>query len=156
MKYNKTKLLMLTFAITSVLITVVIVNAKPLYGDMTLNFQAPGPVHPDLLISPVWSGTISGDIEGKMYFYNTGGKDVGQAHFFEETWLITDNGGGWLLTGTDKGVVSWKNNKYRMNGVVPEAFGDYAGLVGHNVHMSGIITWAGENPATAPGVFRVN
>ena len=165
MKYTKNKLLTLTLALVSILMTVVVVNAIPLYGEMALDFMAPGPTHPVLLIDPVWSGTISGDdINGKMFFYNTGGKDVGQAHFFEETWLITDDDLNTLLTGTDSGVVSWANDKYRMNGVVTEAYGDYAHLVGHNVHMSGSITWQNIGtpeepdmiPATAPGMFRVN
>ena len=164
MKYTKNKLLTLTLALVSILMTVVVVNAIPLYGEMALNFQALGPTHPDLIIDPVWSGTISGDIEGKMFYYNTGRKDVSQAHFFEETWLITDEDVNTLLTGTDSGVVSWANDKYRMNGVVTEAYGDYAHLVGHNVHMSGSITWQNigtpeepvMQPATAPGMFRVN
>lgn len=51
----------------------------------------------------------------------------------------------------DSGVVSWANDKYRMNGVVTEAYFDYEHLVGHNVHMSGSITFDGDTPATAPG-----
>ena len=151
MRCEKSKLLMLTIAITSVLMTAVIVNAEPLYGEMALYFTGPPP-------NPVWSGTITGDIDGEMFFYNTGGKDVGQAHFFWEIWLITDGDGNTLLTGTDTGVVSWANAKYRMNGIVTEAYGDYAHLIGHNVHMSGSITFDPDTglPATAPGVFRVN
>ena len=156
MKCKASTLLMLALTLTSVLMTAVIVNAKPLYGEMALDFMAPGPVHPELGIPPVWSGTITGDINGKMFFYNTGAKDVGQAHHFWEVWLITDENWNTLLTGTDKGVVSWANDKYRMNGVVTEAYGEYEHLIGHNVHMSGIITWADGTPATAPGIFRVN
>ena len=148
MRCEKSKLLMLALALTSVLMTAVIVNAKPLYGVMALDFTG--------LTNPVWSGTISGDINGKMYFINTGGRDVGQAHFFEETWLITDENDDMLLTGTDTAVVSWRNAKYRMNGVVLDAAPKYTHLIGHNVHMSGIITFDGETPDTAPGVFRVN
>jgi hypothetical protein len=149
MKCKKSKLLMLALALTSVLMTAVIVNAKPLYGVMALDFTGPA--------NPVWTGTISGDIGGKMYFYNTGGRDVGQAHFFEETWLITDQDDVMLLTGTDTGVVSWASLKYRMNGVVEDAAPGYEYLIGHNVHMSGTITLDGAGvPETAPGVFRVN
>ena len=49
-----------------------------------------------------------------------------------------------------------KNDKYRMNGVVTEAYGNYEHLVGHRVHMSGIITWdPSGDPENAPGSFRV-
>lgn len=127
---------------------------KPLRGAMELYFMAGGP---DIGYgSPVWSGTITGDINGEMYFYSTGAKDVGQAHHFWEVWYITTVDGD--LIGTDKGVVSWENDKYRMNGVVTEATRNWAYLEGRNVHMSGIITWDPDTglPATAPGTFRVN
>jgi len=150
---------MLALALTSVLTTAVIVNAKPLYGYMALDRG--GPEHPELG-SPGWSGPITGDINGYMYFFNTDKKDVGQAHFFWEIWLITDGDGeeygDTLLIGTDNGVVTWKNDKYRMNGVVTEAYGEYGHLVGRNVHMSGFITFDPDTgaPLTAPGTFRVN
>ena len=162
MKGKESSLLLLALALTSVLMTAIIVNAKPLCGEMALDFY--GHIAP-----PVWRGTISGDINGFMVFFNTGVKDVGQAHHFWEIWEIYDK--PWddptkvlLIRGTDKGVVTWKNNKYRMNGVVTEATGDWTYLVGHNVHMSGDITWqeivTPEGPivipATAPGEFRVN
>jgi len=143
-----TVLLVLAFA----LVLVPAVSAqpmKPLRGEMELFFTGPA--------NPLWTGTISGDINGDMYFYATGSKDVGQVHHFWEVWNIT-NGDGDLLIGTDKGVVSWKNGEYRMNGVVTEATGNWAYLEGHRVHMSGYITFdpATGLPATAPGTFRVN
>ena len=159
MKRKVSNLLMLTLALTSVLMTAITVNAKPSYGAMALDRG--GPVHPEYG-SPGWSGPITGDINGYMYFFNTGKKDAGQAHHFWEIWLITDgNGieyGNTLLMGTDNGVVTWKNDKYRMNGVVTEANGDYEHLFGRNVHMSGIITFDPDTgaPLTAPGTFRVN
>ena len=110
MNRKKSKLLMLTLALTSVLMTAVIVNAKPLYGEIELYFMAPGPVHPEYG-PPLWSGTITGDIDGEIFFYATGWKDVGQVHFFEEVWLITDEYENMLLTGTDTGVFSFANSK---------------------------------------------
>jgi hypothetical protein len=118
MNRKKSKLLMLTLALTSVLMTAVIVNAKPLCGEIYL--EPGGPEHPDYGF-PVWSGPITGDIDGEMFFFATGYKDVGQVHFFEEIWLITDKDGVMLLTGTDTGVLSWANSKGRMNGVVTDA-----------------------------------
>ena len=143
---------MLTLALTSVLMTAVIVNAKPLYGEIELYFLAGGP---DIGYGPpLWSGTISGDINGLMFFYATGYKDVGQVHFFEEVWLITDEDENMLLTGTDTGVFSFANSKGRMNGVVTDANEDYAYLIGHNVTMSGTVNWAETPPCLM--VFRVN
>lgn len=150
MKHKASNILVLTL-ILSVLVTVVVVNGKPLYGEMELYFQ------PATAPSPVWSGTISGDINGCMYFYNTGDVVVGQADHFWEIWLITDCEGNMLLEGTDKGVFSMKNGMYRMNGVVTDAATGYSHLVGRNVHMSGTITFDPETgmPATAPGIFQI-
>ena len=150
MRRKSSNLLVLTFLL-SVLMTVVIVNAKPLYGEMELYFQ------PATAPSPVWKGTISGDINGCMLFYNTGDVVVGQADHFWEIWVITDFEGNMLLEGTDKGVFSMKNGKYRMNGVVTDAASDYSHLIGRNVHMSGNITFDPETgmPATAPGIYRI-
>ena len=106
MKCRASKLLMLALASTLALVLVTPAQAKmPLRGNMELYFL--GGTYPD----PVWGGTISGDINGDMYFYNTGGKDVGQAHFFWEEWEICDSDTGELiLFGIDNGVVTWKND----------------------------------------------
>jgi hypothetical protein len=146
MNRKKSKLLMLTLALTSVLMTAVIVNAKPLYGEAALYFTGPA--------NPVWSGTISGDINGLMFFYATEAKDVGQVHYFWEEWEILDFDGTLILSGIDNGVFSNANSKGRMNGVVLDANEEYAHLIGHNVHMSGTVNWAKTPPCLL--VFRVN
>ncbi len=126
---------------------------EPLIGQMELNF------YPD---NPVWRGTITGDISGNMFFTNVGpGKrgveERGPTLSFEEIWLIEDESGNMLLTGTDAGVVSGANSKYRMNGVVTDAAPQWSHLIGRTVHMSGYITWDPTGwPLTAPGTFRVN
>ncbi|UCE95556.1 MAG: hypothetical protein JSV51_07480 [Candidatus Bathyarchaeota archaeon] len=154
MREIKRLIILLTLALTLSLVAAVPTNAKkPLRGSMELYFMAEGP---DIGYGPpIWSGTISGDINGEMYFYNTGSKDAGQARHFWEVWyIITEDG---ILLGTDKGVVSWKNNKYRMNGIVTQATGNRMHLEGRNVHMSGYITWAAPGlPETAPGAFHIN
>lgn len=146
---------MVACALTSVLMTVIAVNAKPLYGEMAL-FKPPiGPSHPEW--GPLsWSGTISGDINGKIYFYKTGSKVVGNVKHFWEVWLITDDVGDMLLMGTDKGVVSLANMKYRMNGEVTGAAPQYVHLIGRNVHMSGCVISISPTVKHAPGDFRVN
>ncbi len=127
---------------------------KPLIGSMELNFY---------LENPIWRGTIAGDISGKMFFTNVGtGKQgdqtPGMTIHFSEIWLITDEEGNMLLTGTDEGVVSLDGSEYRMNGVVTDAAPQWQHLICRNVHMSGSITWDPETglPATAPGVLQIN
>ena len=144
---------MLALALTSVLMTAVIVNAKPLMCTMDLIKVHTGPPHPEWGPN-TWSGTISGDIEGNIYFYKTEGKLVGQANHYWEVWLITDDDDNMLLMGTDKGVVSLKNLKYRMSGVVTDAAPQYEHLIGRNVYMSGEVIPL--DPPEGPGIFRVN
>jgi hypothetical protein len=151
----KKLIILLALALAFTLVLVPAVSAiKPLRGAMELDFYP---------VNPIWRGTITGDISGKMYFTNVGtGKrgdqDPGKTIHFEEIWLITDEEDNMLLTGTDKGVVSLDGSEYRMNGVITDASEEYAHLIGRNVHMSGYITWDPDTglPATAPGTFRVN
>jgi hypothetical protein len=131
-----------------------VIAIKPLRGAMELDY------YPD---NPIWRGTISGDISGKMFFTNVGtGKQGNQAPgmtiHFGEIWLITDAEDNMLLTGTDEGVVSLDGSEYRMNGEVVDASEAWEHLTGRKVHMSGYITWDPDTgmPATAPGTFRIN
>jgi hypothetical protein len=92
---------------------------------------------------PIWVGTVSGDITGEMWFWATGPippKDVGKVHFFTEDWLIID-GDGDKIQGIDKGLTGFANWKFRMNGLVTDATGKFANLIGHHVHMHGQIEW---------------
>jgi hypothetical protein len=153
MKRKRYTNLMLALALTSVLMTAVVVNAKPLQCTMDLIKDSSGPP-PPAGGHNTWTGTVSGDIEGNIYFYKTDAKLVGQAKHFWEVWLITDAEDNMLLMGTDKGVVSLANLEYRMNGVVTDAAPEYAHLIGRNVYMGGEITTMGP-PPLAIGIFRV-
>lgn len=150
---------LIAFLLTSAL-AVPLQAILPLYGSMALDFYP---------VNPIWRGTISGDINGLMFFFNVGtGKQGNQAPgktiHFGEIWLITDEAENMLLTGTDKGVVSLDGSEYRMNGEVTDAGEGWEHLIGRNVHMSGYITWQNIGtpedpvivPETAPGIFRVN
>jgi hypothetical protein len=121
--------------------------------DSTINCQMELDFYFD---NPIWRGTISGGISGEIYFSNIGDKESGMAYHFAETWVIKDVDTV-LLSGTDEGVVG-PNSKYRMNGVVTYAAGQWAHLLGRNIHASGYITWDPDTgaPLTAPGTFRVN
>ena len=146
---------------------------QPLYGDMALEFNL-GWSGPGLDI-PEWVGTITIDgADYPMAFFNMGsGKPfvdpfTGNVLFFGEVWKVYDwmtfdfvsqtlVEGPVLLWGTDEGVVTLANDKYRMNGTVEGATGRFAWLQGRPVHMSGIIEWFPFGaPQYAPGTLRVN
>jgi len=134
--------------------------AKPLGGDMELDFNLGFDIDGAPCDDITWAGTV--ELEGTEYgiaFIPTGGKDVGKAHHFIEDWVIYDTpfvfeddfvagvlvncvpvDAKVVLAGIDAGVSS-PNSKYRMNGTVGEANAPFAEWLGRNVHMSGIITW---------------
>jgi hypothetical protein len=148
------KKISLVFLMVSILTLVPVMSVSAVQNlrtTMTLEFYG---------VNPIWRGTVSGDINGYMDFTNIGtGKSGNQAPghtiHFGEIWQIWSD--DFLLRGTDKGVVTLANSKYRMNGIVTEAEGTWAHLVGHRVHMSGTITWDPDSgaPLTAPGIFQV-
>jgi hypothetical protein len=154
LRKRTTHLVITTLILSTLLMTIAVAYAKPLYGSMALYKPPIGPTHPAGPLS--WSGTITGDINGNMYFYKTAGLEIGNTKHFWEVWLITDENDNMLLTGTDKGVVTIANWKYRMNGEVTDAAPEYAHLIGHQVHMSGIIIHHSATEKEAPGTFRVN
>ena len=155
MRKRKSNLVITTLILSIALTSLAVAYAKPLYGTMALYKPPIGPEHPEW--GPLsWSGTITGDINGNMYFYKTAGLEVGETKHFWEVWLITDEQGDMLLMGTDKGVVTIANWKYRMNGEVTDAAPEYAHLIGHQVHMSGIVIHHSATVKEAPGTFRVN
>jgi hypothetical protein len=150
---------------------------KPLSGGMDLGFNVafagPG------LVQPIWVGTVTlDDVEYGMAFFNIGtGKPFDESpspavSFFGEVWEIYDfetgnmdpsgfERGDIVMTGPDAGVVSFNNNKYRMNGSVENAhegtLRDFSGWEGRNVHMSGTVLFDElGSPQFAPGTFRVN
>ncbi|MHA2349576.1 MAG: hypothetical protein ACXADL_08095 [Candidatus Thorarchaeota archaeon] len=127
-------------ALTFIIASVPAVQAKQLRSTMNVNFNPAVFIDPT---QPIWQGTISGDINGEMVFWAVGPvppKDVGKVHFFCEEWLIIDDEGD-MIFGIDKGVTTFANWGFRMNGEVTDATGKYADLVGHRVHMHGQIEW---------------
>jgi hypothetical protein len=165
MSNEKTRLDIIVLAFTLALFLVPPVLAKkPLIGtmDLTWNDNWPGPQ----IEIPDWIGTIT--IDGVVYnmkFFNLGtGKpydlpNPGKEGHFGEVWLITDFVTDVLvLKGTDEGVLSLANLKYRMNGVVTDTNEEFKAWMGRQVHMSGVaILHEGETPFyQAPGEFRIN
>jgi hypothetical protein len=133
---------------------------KPLIGTMDLSWNPawyPGAKE----LVPDWVGTVT--IDGDDYymeFYNleTSVSNPGKDGHFDEIWWIKESATGpTVLKGTDSGVVSVANSKYRMNGVVTETNNDFAEWLGRQVHMNGVIIWASPGvPSEAPGEFRIN
>jgi hypothetical protein len=172
------KLISVILMVTVLSMGFTIIDAKkPLYGttDLQFNLGFPGPQTE----IPVWLGTINIDNEEYgMIFFNIGsGKSFVDTPsesntFFGEIWVIFEwieiefdefgalaswNAGPKVLLGTDEGVVTFKNDKYRMNGEVTEAYGIFSGWIGRSVYMNGIIQWYPFGaPQYAPGEFRIN
>jgi hypothetical protein len=154
--------------------------------DLTFNLGPPDGSPPAQCPEIAWLGTIAfGDEVYDMAFIPVGtGKPFDEdpstsIHFFEEIWIIYELGtfdykfttmpdGVDILTtcddelavpvlsGHDSGTTSIKASRYRMKGEVDFAAGDFAGLEGHKVHMSGTVEWYPFGaPHFAPGDFRV-
>ncbi len=86
--------------------------------------------------APHWVGTITGDIQGIVEFWETSDNYVvgTTEHFFETFRITTDKG---VISGVDGGVWNFPTFKFRANGWVTEASGDWAYLVGYKMHEIG-------------------
>ncbi len=139
--------------------------APHLTGAMDLTFVLVPQPAPNQDV--VWDGII--DFEGGgtygIRFHHTGGELRGKSNHFEEYFEIYDLGDPTIvyLAGSDAGVVSLANSKYRANGEVEVAIAPFEMWLGRNMHMNGIINWQdllGDGtvivPETAPGTFRLN
>lgn len=165
-------IVLLAFTLVFTLMSVPVVPTqakKPLRGTMDLYFDLSAQIPDD----PIWIGTIDIDgygVYGMRFYHLSPFKEYSQASPFEEIFeiydLVTEE---ILLAGPDVGVTTLANKppepcKYRMNGKVEVAAGEFAEWLGRNVHMSGVITWQNLGtpedpifaPATAPGTFRIN
>lgn len=153
---------------------------KPLIGHMELYLilepQTPYSYPQGEFELVTWEGKITFKAEYYMRFFilgsgKPGNPETGKASHFGEIWEIwtadPDECGLPILWGTDEGLTNVEKDltwKYRMNGIVKEAF-DYEGYpefsmwAGRNVHMSGTIIWNLVPFAVgseAPGIFRIN
>ena len=141
--------------------------------ELTWNgcFAGPGDEVPD------WVGTI--DMDGDLYdmvFFNLGdGRPpnhdlAAPLGSFIEIWAVYDGldiaydeecatetyEGDLIMWGHDAGIGDDDAMAYAMTGTVVEAFGDYVGLTGESVAMSGTFTVTDDGaPLTAPGVLEI-
>jgi len=128
--------------------------AAHLIGHMELDFVGSGGVS--------WEGTI--DFEGypqyQIYFHGTAeSEEKGKSYHFVETFEIMD-GSALLLAVSDEGIepgnLKTETPMYMSNGVVTEAYGDFAMWLGRKTHMSGVIIFGETGGMTAPGTLRIN
>ena len=145
-------------------------------GPMDLAFNAcwAGPSEE----MPDWIGTI--DFDGDVYdaiFYNVGtGWPAGHAPeapyaAFNEIWAVYDGlelafddecaietlEGDLVMWGHDAGLLDTIASAFEMTGTVMEAVGEFDGLVGKTVSMSGVVELSDEGaPLAAPGEFAIS
>jgi len=93
---------------------------------------------------PHWVGTIDGDIVGTIELwpipdesYNVGpGPNV---RHYAENFVITTKAGD-VIKGYESGVWTFSTLKFRSHGMVTDATGDFAYLVGYTTHQMGMTT----------------
>lgn len=110
-------------------------ESEPLRAEMEISIDLSVPsadIH--------WEGPLTGDIEGAIEFWEHWDENYvvgGTEHFFETFIITTDHG---TITGVDAGVWNFATFKFRANGWVTEATGDWAYLVGYKMHEMGTTT----------------
>ena len=108
-----------------------------------------------------WQGTVSGDINGEIYWWMFYFTKAQVTHFYDDIWEIFDSEtGDLLLRGDEHGTTTirhGKNSVWRSNGIVTEAYGDFAIWLGRNMHASGHFTWVVPGfPDCGTGILRIN
>ena len=138
MKCKVTNYLVLTLALSTVLMSVVIVNAKkPLYCEKTMDMN--------LLGGEIFAeGPISGDINGWFIVKHLdplNERHTGQVTHYGQRWEIWDSSdkitkymGGTLEVHSNNKKLEWVGQ-----GVVEDAYVQYADFVGCIWHAQGII-----------------
>jgi len=109
----------------------------------------------------VWDGEIHGDIEGRIlwWFVLDGGPpmpDTAHVSFYEARWEILD-GDDLLLAGDSSGTTARppeKDGIWRGNGIVTEAYGEFADWNGRQTYEAGNVNW--DFPYSGSGIFRIN
>jgi len=84
-----------------------------------------------------WVGPVTGcDIEGTLEVFETPANFFpGQTEHFFETFILTTDSG--VISGVDNGVWAFNTFKFRANGWITQATGDWSYLVGYKLHESG-------------------
>jgi hypothetical protein len=115
-------------------------DSAPVRGvvDMAFPYGGACPTPPATVPAPAecWHGTITGDITGTIWFWETDrNRFPGHTEHFFEVFLIT--GGDGSISGYDNGVWNFATFKFRAEGRVTAASGGWTGLVGRKYFESG-------------------
>jgi len=152
---KKAALAVLTLVILmSVVAIVPVVMANTLRGNQIIcmnDYGVPGP-HPDHSTETTyWKGTITGDLTGTSYYWESPDNYVigNVMHFFEDFYI--DLGDGWI-SGYDVGVWNFATFKFRASGWVTDASPNYEYLIGCKFHEEGV-TSVPTPPITGIGTF---
>jgi len=103
---------------------------EPLICTIEITFNANLP-------NPHWEGTIAGDVEGTLQLWENWSEMFlpgATEHYFED-FVITI--GEDQIKGIDKGVWNFGTYKFRYNGMVTDATGDWEYLEEYRVHGMG-------------------
>ena len=112
-----------------------------------------------------WQGTIyledGAELGTITWFEDPFMRFTGQASHWANDWEIVDESGELKMSGFSSGSTTarhGKNSNWRSNGTVLEAYGDFDGWQGRNVHESGNFEWSltGPFPSHGESIFRVN
>jgi len=100
-----------------------------------------------------WFLTVSGDIEGTGGITFIDASFPGITEHYSELWHIdTDNG---MIEAYQKGVWSFKSWKFKSNGYVTVATGDWEYLLGSEMHVRGVTTDPNVLPLTGTGIMWI-
>ena len=89
--------------------------------------------------APHWVGTVSGDVTGTVEFWESPDNTiVGKVMHFYETFKISTATSD--ICGYDVGLWTFSTFKFRAQGWVTTATGEWAGLVGYKFHEMGYTT----------------
>lgn len=118
-------------------------SASPIRGVVDMAF-GPCPMEPAIPVldpSQCWFGYVQGDLGGVVAFWeDPPGAPVSPHasawHFFEK-FTFRPEGGGWFA-GTEKGQWNMGTGAFRASGPVTAASPEWAGVVGHRFHESGV------------------
>jgi hypothetical protein len=138
-------------------ITLVCLLVLPFLSVQAVSAQGPKTIYCDQMIvypltpteDPHWIGTLSGcGLAGTVEFWETPSNFVvGKTeHYFEIFKITTPTG---IISGWDNGVWNFSTFKFRAEGRVTAADGEWADLVGYKLHEMGTTTDPNDPTATA-------
>lgn len=102
-----------------------------------------------------WNGTITGDVEGDFIITPDPVPPFpGKTEHFLETWVISTTDG--YIRLYQEGVWNMKTGKWRSNGMVTSADGNWMYLIGCNAHVRGVTTLPIEHGMTGEGRLTIS